>query len=255
MEVLEQNSPRSLNGVVLNFSPCYPATANAADAAAADAADVALNQWYLQPMLDGRYPELLDHLPLDERPNVLAGDMDVISHQLGFLGVNYYTRGVYRAGEARTFVQLPPAGPLTDMGWEDFPQGLTDLLVALDTRYDLPPIFIAENGVALPDAVALGEVNDPRRIAFIQSHVAAVDRAIGRGVNVAGYFYWSLMDNFEWAEGYSKRFGLVHVDFTTQRRIVKASGRAYRDFLNCRARGHEPAADRPPVERPTVGLL
>jgi len=248
MQVLDRNSPRALNGIVLNFSPCYGASDSAADRAAAEAADVVLNQWYLQPILNGRYPDLIERLPKAERPDVHAGDMDIISHRLGFLGVNYYTRGVYRAHAAEPFVRLPPAGPLTSMGWEIYPQGLTDLLLALKNAYDLPPIYIAENGIAVSDTLEAGEVNDPHRIRFIQEHLEALDSAMRRGVNVAGYFYWSLMDNFEWAEGYSQRFGLVHVDFVSQRRIIKASGHAYRDLLGRRALvgAHDPvAAARP----------
>jgi len=251
MQALTANSPASLNGIVLNFTPCYPATDSAADRKAAEAADEVVNQWYVMPLIGGRYPDLIDRLPSEERPDVREGDHAIIAHPLDFLGVNYYTRAVYRANTKQPFVQLKPAAPLTDMGWEVFPQGLTDLLVALAKRYRLPPIYVAENGAAMPDAVEGGEVNDEHRTRYIQEHLEALNAAIEAGVDVAGYFYWSLMDNFEWAEGYKKRFGLVHVDYTTQRRTLKTSGRAYRDFLLRRARSssHGATVDTP-VRRP-----
>jgi beta-glucosidase len=157
--------------------------------------------------------------------------MEVIAQPIDFLGVNYYTRAVYRADGAAGPVEMPPTAPVTDMGWEVFPQGLTDLLVSLNQRYRLPPVYVAENGAAVSDAVANGEVHDHERVAYLQQHLDAVADAIHRGVDISGFFYWSLMDNFEWAEGYSKRFGLVYVDFETQQRIIKLSGRCYRNFL------------------------
>jgi beta-glucosidase len=237
MQALTRNSRDSFNGIVLNFTPCYGATDSAEDQAAAAAADVVLNDWYLMPLIDGRYPDLVNRLPGAELPDIHAGDLEIISHRLDFVGVNYYTRGVYRADDERPFVQLQPAGPLTDMGWEVYPQGLTDLLLSLDSRYDLPPIYVAENGAAVADTIEDGEVNDECRTRYIQTHLDALSTAIEHGADIAGYFYWSLMDNFEWAEGYSKRFGIVHVDFESQRRTLKASGQAYRDFLGRRARG------------------
>ena len=242
MQVLAANNPYGLNGIVLNFTPCYPATASAEDAAAAAAADEAANQWYIRPLLEGRYPDLLNRCAADERPNVHPGDMEIIAQPLDFLGINYYTRGVYRAGDGAAFVQVPPARPVTDMGWEVFPRGLTDLLVSLDRQFDLPPIYVAENGAAIADAVEGEEINDGERIRYIQQHLEATSEAMDRGVAVAGFFYWSLMDNFEWAEGYAKRFGLVYVDFESQRRIIKTSGHAYRDFLRERARRARRAA-------------
>jgi beta-glucosidase len=235
MQVLDRNSRDSSNGVVLNFTPCYAATTGARDRAAAAAADVVLNDWYLKPLIDGRYPDLLESLPSSESPDIHAGDMEIISHRLDFVGVNYYTRAVFRADDEQAFVQLEPTGPLTDMGWEVFPQGLTDVLISLNSKFDLPPIYVAENGAAVRDTLSDGEVSDECRIRYIQTHLDALDTAMRQGVNIAGYFYWSLLDNFEWAEGYSKRFGIVHVDFESQRRTMKASGRAYRDFLSHRA--------------------
>ena len=245
MRVLDSNAPDSLNGIVLNFTPCYPATDRAEDRAAAAAADEALNEWYIRPLIDGRYPALIERCPPDERPDIRSDDLEIIAHPLDFLGVNYYTRGVYRAGVGTAFVQVPPSTPLTDMGWEVYPQGLTDLLVSLNERYRLPPIHVAENGAAIADSVENDAIRDEDRIRYMQQHLEATSEAMDRGVDVAGFFYWSLMDNFEWTEGYAKRFGLVYVDFETQRRIVKASGYAYRDFLRGRKRR---ATARPAVQ-------
>lgn len=240
MQVLDANTPDTLNGIVLNFMPCYPATDSAEDLAATAAADEALNDWYIRPLIDGRYPDLIERCPPDERPDVRNDDLAIIAHPLDFLGVNYYTRGVYRAGDEAAFVQVPPATPVTDMGWEVYPRGLTDLLVSLNERYRLPPVYVAENGAAIADTVENDAIRDEDRIRYMQQHLEATGEAMDRGVDVAGFFYWSLLDNFEWAEGYAKRFGLVYVDFETQRRIVKASGYAYRDFL--RSRKRRPAA-------------
>jgi beta-glucosidase len=235
MQVLEKNSPNSLNGIVLNVSPCFAATDSAEDQAAARLVDQRTNQWFAQPLLEGRYPALFDELDAADRPPVEAGDMAIIAHKLDFLGVNYYTREmVAYDDQLGTKKVYPDDLPLTDMGWEVYPQGLTEILVYLDKQFELPPIYITENGAALPDGYADGEANDVRRVAYFQSHLEAVHQAIEQGVNVQGYFAWSLMDNFEWAEGYVKRFGIVHVDYVTQKRTIKASGFAYRDFIGQR---------------------
>ena len=240
MQVLDANSPDSQNGIVLNFTPCYPASDREADRRAASLADQQFNQWYLKPLMHGRYPELIDALPLPERPDIHDGDMELIAHPLDILGVNYYTRAVYRAA-ANSYEEVAPQGKLTDMGWEVYPQGLADLLVTLASQYDLPPLFVAENGAAMADRLTDGAVDDPERIAYLQQHLEAVDSAIRQGVSVNGFFYWSLMDNFEWAEGYRKRFGLVYVDYETQERIPKASAIAYRELLGKRAQASKVA--------------
>jgi beta-glucosidase len=235
MPVLQRNSPESLNGIVLNFTPCYPATDSAADQEAARVADETFNQWYIKPLMEGAYPSIIDHIPESERPEVLPGDLDSMAHPLDFLGVNYYTRALYRADEQRPFVQLPPAGTsLTAMGWEIYPDAFTDLLLSLNRRYRLPPLYITENGAAVDDRIEQGKVNDIRRIRYFQEHLEALHEALEQGVDVRGYFAWSLMDNFEWAEGYEKRFGIVHVDYATQKRTIKASGLSFRDMLNRR---------------------
>lgn len=237
MPVLKENCPDALSGIVLNLSPCYPETESEIDRLAARMADQYFNGWYINPVLEGAYPKFMEMLPIETRPDIREGDLEVISHPIDYLGLNYYTRGVFRAGENTPFAQVMPENvALSDMGWEIFPQGLSDLLQNLDDNYDLPPVFITESGIALKDQLVEGAVSDPDRIAYIQEHLGALDQAMRSGVDVRGYFTWSLMDNFEWSEGYSKRFGLAYVDYATQERIVKESGFAYRDLLLSRKR-------------------
>lgn len=236
MKVLARNSPKSLNGIVLNFSPCYSRTDKPEDIEAARLADINLNRWYIEPILNGKYPDLLNTLPEDHKPEILLGDMELISHPIDYMGVNYYTREFYQKSPTNGFEKAEsPSGKKTAMGWEIFPQGLTDLLVSLSDQYNLPPVYITENGAAMSDTLKNGRVVDTERVAYYQSHIKAVDNAINQGVDIRGYFAWSLLDNFEWSEGYAKRFGIVHVDYETQKRTVKASGKALGDFLKQRA--------------------
>jgi beta-glucosidase len=222
-------------GITLNLSPVDPAAPGDEDAARIY--DGHLNRWFLDPVLRGAYPEdLLEHYarrvgPIDA---IRDGDLEVIARPIAFLGVNYYFPSHARADSEQqplgvSFVPGPP--PLTAMGWEVQPQGLYELLVRLDRDYGVP-IVITENGAAYDDPPARhGVVEDPQRVAYLEGHVDAVARAIGDGVDVRGYFAWSLMDNFEWSRGYSKRFGIVHVDYETQRRTVKRSGEWYRGLI------------------------
>ena len=231
MKVLNKNSPDSLNGIVLNFTPAYPASDSIADIKATSFADDYFNQWYIKPIFDGQYPEILSQLPAEHHPDIQPGDMEIISQPVDFLGINFYTRAIYQANDSEIFEQLPPPAPLTDIGWEIYPQAFSALLVDLNTRYKLPPIYITENGAAMDDQLINGEVNDQDRIDYYQAHLNEVHNAIEQGVVIEGYFAWSLMDNFEWAEGYLKRFGIVHVDYDTQVRTIKASGLAYKSLI------------------------
>ena len=234
MAVLAKNSPNTLNGIVLNFTPCYPETNTDADITASNFADDYFNQWYIKPLFDGEYPEIINQLPIENRPEILDGDMDIISHAMDFLGVNFYTRAIYRSDEEEHFFQIDPPAPITDIGWEIYPQAFTELLVSLNEKYSLPPIYITENGAAMADKITDGVVNDQDRLDYYQQHLNAVHDAIEQGVEVHGYFAWSLMDNFEWAEGYLKRFGIVYVDYETQARTIKASGLAYKALITSR---------------------
>lgn len=234
MQVLAKNSPDALNGIVLNFTPCYPVTQSEADLKATAFADDYINQWYMRPVMEGKYPDIIDQLPPEQRPDIHPGDMEIIAQPLDYLGVNFYTRLHYQASDDDFYDERPHQGPLTDIGWEIYPQALTDLLVSLNKKYTLPPVYITENGAAIADTINNGEVNDLDRISYYQQHLNAVHNATEQGVIVHGYFAWSLMDNFEWAEGYLKRFGIVYVDYQTQQRTVKASGHAYSNLITNR---------------------
>lgn len=217
MQVLTRNSPTSLNGIVLNFTPCYPFSDSKEDIKATDYADQYNNQWYIKPLFDKVYPSMISELPMAQCPNIHPGDMDIISHPIDFLGVNFYTRLTYSAAieQGEFYTEHEHREPRTDIGWEIYPQALTDLLLSLNKLYPLPPIYITENGAAMDDQINNGSVEDFDRIAYYAAHLQALDNAMQQGVDVQGYFAWSLMDNFEWAEGYNKRFGLVYVDYET----------------------------------------
>ncbi len=215
-------------GIVLNQGPVEPASDSAADRAKARLDDGHLIRWYMDPLFHGHYPaDIIAHLGADA-PVVEDGDMNVIRTPIDFLGLNYYTRSIVGAEPT----QHGPDVEVTDMGWEVYPTGLTELLVRLKRDYSPPPIYITENGAAYPDVpVPPGRVEDPQRCEYLRRHIGAVLDAIEAGVDVRGYFVWSLFDNFEWAFGYSKRFGIVYVDYDTQARIPKDSAWWYRDFV------------------------
>lgn len=234
LQKLNKNCPDALNGIVLNFTPCYSASDKPEDIEATKFADDYFNQWYAKPIFDGAYPEIIQQLPEENRPEIYPGDMEIISQPIDFFGINFYTRAIYKADEKEHFIQLDPPAPLTDIGWEIYPQALSELLTTLNEIYDLPPVYITENGAAMNDKFENGEVNDIDRINYYQQHLSIVDQAIKSGIVIDGYFAWSLMDNFEWAEGYLKRFGIVHVDYETQKRTIKASGLAYKELISNR---------------------
>jgi beta-glucosidase len=232
MAEIRRFAPQTKAGIVLNFSPAYAFGDNEADRNAARLAHEYHNLWYLMPLMEGRYPDIIDALDPDQKPPVLPGDMDIIQTTMDYLGINYYTRNVYQAGGDLGFEDVRVANvPRTAMDWEICPGAFTDLLKDLSRSFKLPPIYITENGAAEDDVPLNGEVHDPMRLDYLQSHLLAVHRAIDEGVNVKGYFAWSLMDNFEWAEGYRKRFGLVYVDYDTQKRTLKSSAKAYQGML------------------------
>lgn len=188
----------------------------------------------MDPLFKKRYPALALRAHGANAPRIQEGDFDIIAQPLDFLGCNYYFRSWCSAEEPPRPAPAPHG--TTDMGWEIYPEGLSELLLKLKGEYPLPPIYITENGMARADQVEGGRVHDPERIAFVQGHLAALRDAIRAGVDVRGYFLWSLLDNFEWNSGYAKRFGIVHVDYATQQRTIKDSGYWYRDFLSGRAR-------------------
>jgi beta-glucosidase len=233
--VLRQASPGAQVGITLNFSPAYPETESPEDAQAAYTHDGFFNRWFLDPLYQGSYPE--DMVALYEPlglPQAQPGDMATIAAPLDFLGINYYNRAVIRhdPGQPLGYSHCRPEGEYTAMDWEVYPDALRALLVRLQDDYSPVRMYISENGAAYDDFLtATGEVHDEERKRYLIGHLAACQQAIAEGAKLEGYFAWSLMDNFEWAFGYSKRFGIVYVDYASQRRILKDSARFYRGAI------------------------
>jgi beta-glucosidase len=227
-------------GIVMNAESIYPATAKPEDAAAARRRHLFHNGLFCGPIFGGAYPEEVVAAYRDIFPKIEPGDMEIISRPLDYFGLNYYMPAriadapgtPYPAAES-----LPAASgvPTTAMDWEVSAAGLSHVIRLLKQDWTLPPIYITENGSAYHDTVAAdGSVHDPDRLAYLQDHLAEVAAMIDEGMDVKGYIAWSLMDNFEWSKGYDRRFGLIHVDYETQKRTIKSSGLWYRDFLNTR---------------------
>jgi beta-glucosidase len=227
-EVIRRDAPSAEVGITIDLVPTYPYSDEESDVEAARQSDGFRNRWFLDPVLGRGYPEDMLERYAEILPPIVAGDLEAIAAPLDFLGVNYYTRNVVRAGVGEVATE---GAEHTDMGWEVYPDGLHDLLVRLHAEYELPDLYITENGAAFPDARNNGSVADPRRIAYLDGHLDALASAIADGVPVRGYFLWSLLDNFEWAFGYSRRFGIVYVDFETLERVPKDSFAWYRDFI------------------------
>lgn len=213
-------------GIVLNQSPATPASDSQADRDMAEREYATFVRWFMEPIFCKRYPTAPG---VTLYPVTHENDFEVIAQPLDFLGINYYTR--IWASAAQPPVPSPMPLGANDMGWENHPQGLTELLLKVNRDYTLPPVYITENGTACADRVQGGRVADPQRIEYLRSHLEALRAAMEGGVDVRGYFYWSLLDNYEWNSGYDKRFGLVHVDYETQARTLKDSALWYREFI------------------------
>jgi beta-glucosidase len=221
----------------LNLGPMLPASDSAADHDAARYADGHFNRWFLDPVFGRGYPAdiVRDHvdagfLPSSGMTMVKPGDLQAIAAPTDFLGVNYYNRSIIRSEGVSEKDNDPPLRALapsdewTEMGWEVYPEGLHQTLMRVHLHYGPRKLYVTENGCSYstgPDAT--GAVEDLRRVAFFRDHLREAHRAIGDGAPLAGYFAWSLMDNYEWERGYGQRFGIVHVDYPTQRRTPKAS--------------------------------
>jgi len=218
-------------GIALNLAPCYPAGDGNADLEAAHRYDGFVNRWFLDALYRGAYPDDMIRLYGEAMPEVSAADMALIAQPTDLLAINYYTRDVVRYDPAATPLEartiIPADAQLTSTGWEVYPRGLYDILSRVNADYRPPRIIIAENGAAYDDLLVDGHVEDPRRRAYLHEHLLEAHRAISDGVPLHGYFVWSLMDNFEWASGYGKRFGLIYVDYATQARYIKQSGQWY----------------------------
>ena len=229
-------------GIVLNMSPIHPLTNSDADVQKARIDDGMINRWYMDALFNGRYPQdIIDHYGTDA-PEPEAKDFATIAQPIDFLGVNYYTRNFASTGDP--WSASASGAAVTDMGWEIYPAGLTELLVRLHRDWSCPAIFVTENGAAFPDQLVDGAVDDRARIEYLATHIAAVDEAASQGVPMAGYFVWSLMDNFEWSSGYLRRFGIVYTEYDSLERTPKASALWYADLLGRlrRAGGAESAA-------------
>jgi beta-glucosidase len=224
-------------GLVVNLEPKYPASADAADQQAAARGHAYMNGQFLDPVFLGHYPARMKEVYGDAWPDWPAEDLELIRQPIDFLGINYYTRSVSR-DDAQSYPlrATPVRQPLetyTETGWEVFAQGLGDTLKWVARRYGNPPIYITENGSAFfdPPVAEGGRVHDPLRVNYLQKHLRAIHGAIEAGVDVRGYCAWSLLDNLEWAHGFSKRFGIVHVNFATQERTLKDSAYFYSDVI------------------------
>lgn len=229
LQALRQDGVGAALGIVLNLSPIYPASDSAADVAKARLDDGLNARWYLDALCQGRYPaDVWAHLG-EDAPTVHDGDLATIAQPLDYLGVNYYTRNFSSTGNPWDVHST--GNQVTDMGWEVYPEGLTELLCRLHQDYALPQIWVTENGAAFKDQLVAGQVDDPEREDYLRRHLAATWQARQLGVPVNAYFAWSLMDNFEWASGYAKRFGLIYVDYATQQRTLKRSAKWYQQFL------------------------
>ena len=223
-------------GLVVNLEPKYPASDREEDLAATRRADAYMNRQYLDPVFHGRYPEEMREVFGEAWPDFSAEDLARIRQPIDFLGVNYYTRNVTRFDATALPVQAAAVRQkrhaYTETSWEVYPPGLTDTLVWVKEQYGDLPLYVTENGAAFYDPpTADGEVQDPLRVDYLRTHLRAAREAIERGVDLRGYFAWSLLDNLEWSLGFSKRFGIVHVDFETLKHTPKASARFYAEVI------------------------
>jgi len=230
--VVRHNVPGARVGIALNLTGQTPASPSIADRAAAWQADGVLNRWFLDPISARGYPADIVAYYAHPMEFVQAEDLEAIAVPLDFLGVNYYARNIVRSTKVAEAENAPrtvlPNQNRTEMGWEVCPEGLYDILGRLHSDYRFPALYVTENGAAYRDEVGPdGSVHDPDRVVYLKEHLKAAARAIAAGVPLRGYFVWSLLDNFEWGHGYSKRFGLVYVDYPTQRRVLKSSAHWY----------------------------
>jgi beta-glucosidase len=220
-------------GLVVNIEPKYPASKSADDLAATARADAYMNRQYLDPVFLGAYPAQLREIFGEAWPEWPAEDFALIREPIDFLGVNYYTRNVVRFDPDSWPLRASPVrqkrAVYTETGWEVFPRGLRDTLVWVKERYGNPTVYITENGAAFVDPATVNGsgLADPQRVKYLKSHLLAVRDAIKAGCDVRGYYAWSALDNLEWSLGFSKRFGIVHVDFATQKRTAKDSAHFY----------------------------
>lgn len=230
IQVLRDANPDSRIGTTLNLNSVHPISSGEKDQEAANRVDELWNRWYLDPLIRGEYPPLAKKML-----NPPKEDMDAIHQPLDFLGVNYYNRLLVAHDPTVPLTAarwIPKSSFVTEMGWEIYPDGMHEILTRLKREYNDPVLYITENGAACNDEMKRnGEVQDDDRITFLRDHILAAYRAIRDGVRLKGYFAWSILDNFEWAEGYAKRFGLVHMDYRTLKRTPKKSAYWYKQVI------------------------
>jgi beta-glucosidase len=224
-------------GITVNLEPKYPASDSPEDLAAVRRADAYMNRQFLDPAFLGRYPDEMREIFGEAWPDWSPEDMRLIKQPIDFVGINYYTRRVERYHPdhlpLKTKHVPQPEHIETDTKWEVFPEALTKVLLWVTERYGKPAIYITENGAAFydPPHTIDGKIEDPLRVEYYRQHLCATHDAMQKGANIRGYYAWSLLDNYEWALGYSKRFGIVHVDYSTQQRTIKSSGRYYAEVI------------------------
>ncbi len=242
VSIIRRNSPDAQVGITLNLAQVYPTTDSPDDQAAARRYDGYFNRWFLDPLYGRGYPQDMVALYGGDAPATDAADFPIIAAPTDFLGLNYYSPTFVHNDPEAAFLQVGHTRredlQYTAMDWAVYPQGLYDLLVRVPRDYPTGPLYITENGAAYPDQVSQnGEarVHDPDRTQYYAQHLQAAQRAIGAGVPLQGYFAWSLMDNFEWAFGYTRRFGITYVDYDTQQRTLKDSGRWYKAVIAANA--------------------
>ncbi len=220
-------------GLVVNIEPKYRASDDPADVAATGRAEAYMNRQYLDPVFFRRYPEEMVDIFGEAWPQWPEQDYALIAQPIDFLGINYYTRSVTRfdanAWPLKACAVRQKHATYTETGWEVFPPGLTETLLWVKRRYGDIPLYVTENGAAFfdPPTARKGRIEDSLRVDYLREHIGAVHEAIEQGVDVRGYMVWSLFDNLEWSLGYSKRFGIVHVDFASQQRTLKDSAHFY----------------------------
>ncbi|UGQ45972.1 GH1 family beta-glucosidase [Massilia endophytica] len=236
LPIIRRNVPDARVGIALSLHPTYAASDSAEDKAAAQRHDGLRNRWYLDPLYGKGYPADTLALMGADAPKMEAGDLEAIARKTDFVGLNYYFPEVIADapghGPLHGRIVHPEGVERTAFGWQVAPEGLTDLLVRIRRDYGAQEVYVTENGSSYEDVPGPdGTVQDPQRLSYLQRHLAAMREAMRQGVPVKGYFAWSLLDNFEWAEGYIRRFGLAYVDFATQQRTLKQSGQWYRALL------------------------
>jgi beta-glucosidase len=233
VDVLRRESRDAQVGIVLDSWPVYPLSDDPRDVEAAWEADGFRNRLYFDPVLRGHYPEdVLERLGATSPP-IRDGDLATIAAPIDFVGLNNYSRTIIAANGDGGPRNVPATNaPMTAMGWEIYPHGIYEVLARLHREYGVGSLYVTENGAAFPDVRGHdGRIEDPERIDYLAQYLGAVARAIADGIPVHGYFVWSLLDNFEWSHGYSKRFGLLYVDYPTLERIPKSSFYWYRDLI------------------------